>query len=859
MPSRHSRKAKSTINSYDEKKAQQTVTKSRKHPSTPTINVTDASPPELILHSSWKVLYIFQFLTMFRHYLNLPSITIDDLESMLLFRPNENNESLLSTQQSDQTDDNYTSSQNNAPSSRESSVVDSIGSENGRQQYQSLAKLLVPLLVSLYNDNKRKTITDSNYPEYIYKYMFHHSVEEDVQEILGRYPDKIDFATLSLLDKICILKELVDNVFETGTALQWKNNLQPEEMRAYSIGKDTAGWSYYVVGDSRLYREIAFSPRKRKQTTHLNSSSKALERSLAQELSEHGAVVIQKFESRKAAKLREEAKLERAKKFDMLPKKRSRRIEVKSEEDDRRRQLEELERAQWEYEELKREQDRKEQEELAEKEKQKMNVEDARLKEQVYQLLDHIVAEHRHVKRLSKEQSTIGGETNSEDQDDDSIAQLKYLRTKLKKSATYDETIEKLTGWATLLGDDYKVFTNMEEPILIVDQGNNGNQGQNQEPLDTEMKVETEAHSSDTGIHIMQPPTNGYTDTSSQSAHGIPTLSNIAPTFSPQQQHIEGSNDAMAQSIEQSVNRNSNNNHQSSMTCQFVEQQTPLSFAAEKQNSINEPLHSSAVFDVPPETPRESAPTDTPTHEHATLALPQTSNTVESTPSSNVIATNNSANVPPVAKRGRPRKSKKPVVDTTALLPSFSEALQFTGNGTKSDLGDPLLKLILSTIISQIRQHPIVTALEQRSEKKTGKKRKAPTAPTATTTFYTIHKKLLLNEYRTVDGDENGTGATDGNLATTPTDEGLEITTSIEPKDGTTTTEGTSTDTAEANQLITEDVRNHTSTNRSSDGLSAFDNWLKDMDLVLKPNDASNLELKNFTYNMFRLVFTNKD
>jgi hypothetical protein len=40
-------------------------------------------------------------------------------------------------------------------------------------------------------------------------------------------------------------------------------------------------------------------------------------------------MIIQKFESRKAAKLREEAKLERAKKIDMLPRKRSRRIEVK--------------------------------------------------------------------------------------------------------------------------------------------------------------------------------------------------------------------------------------------------------------------------------------------------------------------------------------------------------------------------------------------------------------------------------------------------------------------------------------------------------------------------------------------------
>ncbi|CAO3589420.1 unnamed protein product [Absidia cylindrospora] len=605
MPSRHSRKAKLTVDSYDEKKTQQTVTKSRKPQST-QLSITYSS---LFLESS---LYI----PVLDHVPPPPQPSFHhhrQSKSILLFRPNENDECLLPIQQSNQTNDNYSNSRNNTPSSRESSVVDSIGSV----QHESLAKLLVPLLVSLFDDKKRRNITDSNYPEYIYKYMYHHSVEEDVQEILGRYPDKVDFAALSLLDKICILKELVDNVFETGTALQWKNNMNPEEMRACSIGKDASGWSYYIFGDSRLYREIAFSPRKKETdytfeliaTTQdewqswmdkfsLNSS-KALERSLAQDLYEHGTVVIQKFETKKAAKLREEAKLERAKKFDMLPKKRSRRIEVKSEEDDRRRQLEELERAQWEYEELKREQDRKEQEELAEKEKQMMHVEDARLKEQVYQQLDRMVAEHRHVKRLSKEQPTIGSETNLDEQDDNWMAQLKYLRTKLKKSATYDETIEKLTGWATLLGDDYKVFTDMEEPILMEDQENDANQEQNQEPLDTKMKVEAVAHTSDTRTHIIQLPTNGYTDTSPQSAHDIPALSNMA-TKSPQTQHTEGSNDVMTQSIEQSQNTNSNNIHQSLGTCQFAEQQTPLSFT-EKQNPINEPLPSSATLDASPE------------------------------------------------------------------------------------------------------------------------------------------------------------------------------------------------------------------------------------------------------------------
>jgi hypothetical protein len=58
-------------------------------------------------------------------------------------------------------------------------------------------------------------------------------------------------------------------------------------------------------------------------------STKPGERALALDLQEFGTGVVQKMEAQKAAKLREEAKVERAKMIDMLPRKRSRRIEVK--------------------------------------------------------------------------------------------------------------------------------------------------------------------------------------------------------------------------------------------------------------------------------------------------------------------------------------------------------------------------------------------------------------------------------------------------------------------------------------------------------------------------------------------------
>jgi hypothetical protein len=73
--------------------------------------------------------------------------------------------------------------------------------------------------------------SDNNYPQYIYSYLYNHSLEEDIQDILGQYTNnRIPFSRLPLLDKISILQELVDSVFETGAALQWKNTLRPEDM-----------------------------------------------------------------------------------------------------------------------------------------------------------------------------------------------------------------------------------------------------------------------------------------------------------------------------------------------------------------------------------------------------------------------------------------------------------------------------------------------------------------------------------------------------------------------------------------------------------------------------------------------------
>ncbi|KAI8336550.1 hypothetical protein BC941DRAFT_502789 [Chlamydoabsidia padenii] len=762
MPSRHNRKAKVAVNTYNEKKIQKAPPRTKNlQQSTPAITVTDASPPEDILHSSWKLLYIFQFLTLFRQHLNLPAISLDHLESLLLSQNYEINKGGdTASQPQDQTVDDHGNKNSTYFSSRESSVVDG----SIEQQERSLAKLIVPIMISLYNDKKRKPINDSNYPHYIYNYLYNHSVEEDIQEILGRYPDSIPFSRLALLDKIAILKELVDSVFETGAALEWKNTLPPEDMRAFPMGKDSEGWSYWIFGDSRLYREMAISPRKKEtdytfqllattttewttwMTKFSNKSSKPAERALASNLHEYGTMMVQKMEAKEAAKLRENAKMERAKQLDMLPRKRSRRIEVKSEIEEKRRQLEELEQAQWEYEEAQRELERKQQEDQAERDKQAMQIEEARLKEDVYQALDRKIIETRQLEHLQSDTTTTNAIDDGNDGDGNWIKRLKYLRTKLKKSASYEDVVDKATGWATLLDGDYKVVatplnflsaTNQEEEDELIDVG---------EPL----KAPVETSNIIVYGNVSPPPPSENQQPVSEHLLSAP------------------SGTATPQTIDCKEISTSNKDVAAEDTLKSTTSVTPLA----KSDS-----------DRPPTTD---------TTEISSLSQPFTatgSTTLDSITSSEDTTTTSNTINPSIVKRGRPRKIKQPVVDIK-VLPSFTDALNFTGNGVKSDLKDPLLKLIICTLISQARQHPIIADAELRHAKKSGKKRKA-TLVTAPMDLYTIHKKLLLGQYNT-ETTENGSGLT--------------------------------TNGPESNQILT-------------DGLSAFEYWLKDMDALPNKGD----------------------
>lgn len=122
--------------------------------------------------------------------------------------------------------------------------------------------------------------------------------------------------------------------------------------RISPLGNDYAGWVYWYFGDNRLYREIPLPTGKKgasiadtleftfelvcstidgwKDTLKKFQPSKRLaNKELASAINTLGSEVIANLEAKEEARLRQEAKIEKAKKMELIPKKRSRRLEAK--------------------------------------------------------------------------------------------------------------------------------------------------------------------------------------------------------------------------------------------------------------------------------------------------------------------------------------------------------------------------------------------------------------------------------------------------------------------------------------------------------------------------------------------------
>ncbi|KAG1425078.1 hypothetical protein G6F58_002081 [Rhizopus delemar] len=318
----------------ENKKTSRTATK-------PIISVTEKSSPDKILQSSWLFLTTFQFFSIFQNYFELPTLDIEELEQALI-QPDT------------------------------SALLETV-----------IVRILAPLL-------SRRSVNRENY-------------EKHLQDL---FPDVAPFHTLSIVDKIKLLKRIEEANLETEDFLSWKNEVNVDELRLSPLGKDIEGWSYWYFGGNRLYRETPIPNGKKGMQTLKNNqftfelvcssleewekimnrfqpSKKIAPRELSEKIIEIAEKIIGRIKAKEIAKVKQEAKLKRAKELESIPKKRSRRLEVKFEEEAKRQKVEEIANQQAILEEIERKNQEKEVKKLKEEEKQKLKTEDARLRIQV--------------------------------------------------------------------------------------------------------------------------------------------------------------------------------------------------------------------------------------------------------------------------------------------------------------------------------------------------------------------------------------------------------------------------------------------------------------------------------------------
>ncbi|KAG1552253.1 hypothetical protein G6F51_001342 [Rhizopus arrhizus] len=371
----------------ENKKTSRTVTK-------PIISVTEKSSPDKILQSSWLFLTTFQFFSIFQNYFELPTLDIEELEQALI-QPDT------------------------------SALLETV-----------IVRILAPLL-------SRRSVNRENY-------------EKRLQDL---FPDVAPFHTLSVVDKIKLLKRIEEANLETEDFLSWKNEVNVDELRLSPLGKDNEGWSYWYFGGNRLYRETPIPSGKKGMQTLKNNqftfelvcssleewekimnrfqpSKKIAPRELSEKIIEIAEKIIGRIKAKEIAKVKQEAKLKRAKELELIPKKRSRRLEVKFEEEAKRQKIEEIANQQAILEEIERRKQEQEIKKLKEEEKQKLKTEDARLRIQVSDYVKKKLSE------ASEEEERV---------------ELKQLKNQLHKDASEIDKITKMKGWLRLLREEILV------------------------------------------------------------------------------------------------------------------------------------------------------------------------------------------------------------------------------------------------------------------------------------------------------------------------------------------------------------------------------------------------------------------
>ncbi|KAI9277637.1 hypothetical protein BY458DRAFT_504663 [Sporodiniella umbellata] len=361
-----------------------------------TISVTENSSPDQILYSSWLFLTSFQFFFMLKNYFKLDNWSLEKLEKALLQK------------------------------------------ETNQWLQNSLIQIISPLL------DGTQSVDQDNYEDCLF-YLF------------PEFGPSVE--NLTIVQKIRLLKRIEDANLENEHSLVWRNEADEKSLRFSALGKDNQGWSYWHFGN-RLYREAPISFGKRIAKTlnenHLtfelicstkqewekllqNVTQKDLfkSKSTSAIITEIAEDTLAKIKAQETSQARREARSIKEKKYELAPKKKSRRLEAKMEEKNKRLKIQK----EQEFDE-KSNQEAKKKALLVAKENFKKDTKQKKAEEQLYLVADKQLRNDaysyvkNHWDRLNDTKST------------EEIRRLKHTHA---QENSVEEKIVKMRGWLGFL------------------------------------------------------------------------------------------------------------------------------------------------------------------------------------------------------------------------------------------------------------------------------------------------------------------------------------------------------------------------------------------------------------------------
>ncbi|CDS13032.1 hypothetical protein LRAMOSA05216 [Lichtheimia ramosa] len=423
-----------------------------------------------MLHSSWKFLYSYRFLSLFGSPLGLSSLKLDTLESaMLTALPSSTG---LSRTMSSMLADDFTENCN-------------INKTNTQQHHD----MMEDIIRSLFGASRLRHKNKSNGHLALYDH-----ISETTPISIPK--ESWTFWELDLLGRIHALKWLIDQV-DWQHLQSWQVGMTEDEMRLTPLGMDRQGWTYWMFDDTRLYRELPMNLLQRKTIALLEStdftfelvcrtiddwkelksqfsttSRRQAEKALALQLEAIAPEAIHRLEAIQLKKEREEARREKARQLEALPRKRSRRLEAKENELNKKRKIRQVEEqrvAMQVFEQQQAMHHKSEDEQLLK------DVERG-LKKYIH---DHIQEEINRVLEeenaaLEKDEGELAVRSTRRSPAIRHIPRIAFLRDLdqvLNKKASIEQRIDKMKGWTTLLDDQHKVKVsrgdNLDAPLVL--------------------------------------------------------------------------------------------------------------------------------------------------------------------------------------------------------------------------------------------------------------------------------------------------------------------------------------------------------------------------------------------------------